>query len=116
MALPQACKESINDALSAAGTDWEETAGRVRAVGVSGQQHGLVALDGDKQVIRPAKLWCDVESAPEAAELSQLWGVTIVPAITGASCTHALAHVPGRCCCPLLPNQQVHGFPLAAAL
>lgn len=30
-----------------------------------------------------AKLWCDVESAEEAEELSRLYGVTVVPAFTG---------------------------------
>jgi xylulokinase len=41
----------------------------VSAISVAGQQHGLVVLDGDAQVVRPAKLWNDTESAPEAAEL-----------------------------------------------
>jgi len=46
---------------------------RVRAVGVSGQQHGFVPLDGEGRVIRAAKLWCDTETAPEARELSRLF-------------------------------------------
>jgi xylulokinase len=41
----------------------------VVAVSVAGQQHGMVALDADRRVIRPAKLWNDTESAPEASEL-----------------------------------------------
>jgi xylulokinase len=41
----------------------------VLAVGVSGQQHGLVVLDKDLQVIRPAKLWNDTETAPQNAEI-----------------------------------------------
>lgn len=35
------------------------------------------------QVICPAKLWCDLESAPEAQELSHLFDVTLVPSFTG---------------------------------
>ena len=31
-----------------------------------GQQHGMVVLDADRQVIRPAKLWNDTETAPDA--------------------------------------------------
>ncbi|GMH33976.1 hypothetical protein BSKO_01810 [Bryopsis sp. KO-2023] len=54
----------------------------VKAVAVSGQQHGLVPLDSDGRVIRPAKLWCDVESAKEANELSKKLGWTIVPGFT----------------------------------
>jgi xylulokinase len=41
----------------------------VAAISVAGQQHGMVALDDDRRVIRPAKLWNDTESAPEAAWL-----------------------------------------------
>jgi xylulokinase len=42
---------------------------RVEAVAVGGQQHGMVALDADRQVLRPAKLWNDTESAPDAGWL-----------------------------------------------
>lgn len=38
----------------------------VAAVSVAGQQHGMVALDEHRTVIRPAKLWNDTESAPDA--------------------------------------------------
>ena len=37
----------------------------VAAIGVSGQQHGFVALDKEGEVIRPAKLWCDTTTAAE---------------------------------------------------
>ena len=46
----------------------------VRAVGVSGQQHGLVVLDEQMRVIRPAKLWNDTETAPENAALIERLG------------------------------------------
>jgi xylulokinase len=39
------------------------------AISVAGQQHGLVVLDAAGCVLRPAKLWNDTESAPDAAEL-----------------------------------------------
>lgn len=41
----------------------------VAAVSVAGQQHGMVALDAAGEVIRPAKLWNDTESAPDAGWL-----------------------------------------------
>jgi xylulokinase len=41
----------------------------VAATSVAGQQHGMVALDEDRRVIRPAKLWNDTESAPDATRL-----------------------------------------------
>jgi xylulokinase len=43
--------------------------GRAAAVGVAGQQHGMVVLDSGGEVIRPALLWNDLRSAPAAAEL-----------------------------------------------
>jgi xylulokinase len=41
----------------------------VEAMAVAGQQHGMVALDGDGEVVRPALLWNDTRSAPDAADL-----------------------------------------------
>ncbi len=46
----------------------------IRGIGVSGQQHGLVVLDDANQVIRPAKLWNDTETAAENAELIEKCG------------------------------------------
>lgn len=42
----------------------------VSAVSVAGQQHGMVVLDDDRQVVRPALLWNDVRSAPAARALT----------------------------------------------
>ncbi|PZF58412.1 xylulokinase [Curtobacterium sp. MCBD17_013] len=56
------------DALGAAITD----AGGlddVAAIAVGGQQHGMVVLDADGRVIRPALLWNDTRSAGAAADL-----------------------------------------------
>ena len=41
----------------------------VAAVAVGGQQHGMVALDEDGRVVRPALLWNDTRSAGAAADL-----------------------------------------------
>jgi xylulokinase len=41
----------------------------VSAISVAGQQHGMVVLDADRRVVRPAKLWNDTESAPDAGWL-----------------------------------------------
>ena len=46
----------------------------VRAIGVSGQQHGMVALDADGQVIRPAKLWCDTATTKQAETITEKLG------------------------------------------
>lgn len=41
----------------------------VAAVSVAGQQHGLVLSGHDGRVLRPAKLWNDTTSAPQARDL-----------------------------------------------
>ncbi len=41
----------------------------VKAIGVGGQQHGLVTLDEDGEVVRPALLWNDTRSAQQAENL-----------------------------------------------
>lgn len=41
----------------------------VAALSIGGQQHGLVALDVDGAVLRPALLWNDTRSGPSAADL-----------------------------------------------
>ena len=47
---------------------------RAAAVGVAGQQHGMIVLDDGGQVIRPALLWNDLRSAPAAAALIREMG------------------------------------------
>src|SRR5882757_10002759 len=49
-------------------------AAEVKAIGVSGQQHGFVPLDKAGEVIRPAKLWCDTSTAPECEEITEKLG------------------------------------------
>ena len=57
---------------------------RVAAIGISGQQHGFVPLDGDGQVIRPAKLWCDTSTTAECDHLhAVLGGESAVIELTG---------------------------------
>src|SRR5215469_13380647 len=46
----------------------------VAGIGVSGQQHGFVALDGEGRVIRPAKLWCDTSTVEECNLFRQQFG------------------------------------------
>ena len=43
--------------------------GRADAIGVAAQQHGMVVVDEAGQLIRPALLWNDVRSAPQATAL-----------------------------------------------
>jgi len=47
---------------------------RADAVGVAGQQHGMIVLDSGGEVVRPALLWNDLRSAAAAAELVAEFG------------------------------------------
>ncbi|MGO1317307.1 MAG: FGGY family carbohydrate kinase, partial [Cellulomonadaceae bacterium] len=54
--------------------------GDVAALAVGGQQHGMVALDEDGRVIRPALLWNDTRSAPAASALvGELGDALVLP-------------------------------------
>ncbi len=48
--------------------------GEVKGIGAGGQMHGLVALDKDDRVIRPAILWNDGRAAREADYLNETIG------------------------------------------
>ena len=63
-----ACLTGIPELL--AGFD----AARVRAMGAGGQMHGLVALDKDDRVIRPAILWNDGRTAKQVTYLNDTVG------------------------------------------
>ena len=77
--------QAIRGALAAAGI----TGDQVRGVGLSGQMHGLVILDGEHQVIRPALIWCDQRSQPQVDWINQHLGAAKVlehtanPVLTG---------------------------------
>ncbi|MDV5149677.1 FGGY family carbohydrate kinase [Streptomyces sp. SBC-4] len=57
-------------AVRAAVRDAGVPAGSVTGIAVAGQQHGLVALGADGRPLRPALLWNDTRSAPQAAALA----------------------------------------------
>ncbi len=48
----------------------------VKAIGVSGQQHGFVPLDKKGKVIRPAKLWCDTSTTEQCRQIEEEFGGT----------------------------------------
>ena len=57
----------------------EETGkgGEIIGLSVAGQQHGLVTLDAHDQPLRPAMLWNDTRSAPQAQRLTEEWGAEV---------------------------------------
>jgi xylulokinase len=52
-------------------------------VGLSGQMHGLVVLDADDRVLRPAILWNDQRTAAECAEIEERVGLERLIELTG---------------------------------
>jgi len=77
----------------------------VSALSVSGQQHGMVCLDDDGAVVRPALLWNDTRSAAAATELvaelgAQAWadavGTVPVASITAAKLRWLAEHEPAN--------------------
>ncbi|MEM1554302.1 MAG: xylulokinase [Thermoproteota archaeon] len=65
-----AFRKTVKEVLSKTGVDPR----KIRAIGVSGQQHGFVPLDENKKVIRPAKLWNDTSTAEECNYLTEKLG------------------------------------------
>jgi xylulokinase len=73
---PELWWEAAHDVLTALG--------KVAGIGLSGQMHGLVALDSSDHVLRPALLWNDQRTAAEASEIEhRLGGLEGVVAATG---------------------------------
>lgn len=67
-AATMSCLRELNNKLG------PRRASAIRSIAVSGQQHGLVALDKRHQVLLPAKLWNDTSTAGEAAAFVQSLG------------------------------------------
>ncbi|WP_062467200.1 xylulokinase [Demequina maris] len=55
----------------------------VAAISVGGQQHGMVALSADGEVVRDALLWNDTRSAGAAADLIAEFGADVLADRTG---------------------------------
>jgi xylulokinase len=87
-----AAKETIQEVLRESGASPSD----VRGIGLSGQMHGLVALDAEDRVLRPAILWCDQRTAAECEELTRTTGaarlveITANPALTGFTASKIL--------------------------
>lgn len=110
-----AAASTIRMVLKKSGVDPAHVAG----LGLSGQMHGLVMLDRDGIVLRPAILWCDGRTAEECQEIHEKIGrerliaLTGNPALTGFTAGKILwvrRHEPEnyeRCSQILLPKDYV---------
>ncbi len=71
---PETWREATASGIRRALRQAKAAASEVKAIGVSGQQHGFVPLDAEGEVIRPAKLWCDTSTAAQCDEIMQRVG------------------------------------------
>lgn len=88
-------------------------------IGISGQMHGLVMLDGNNQIIRNSIIWCDQRTAKECEDIERLVGrerliqITANPALTGFTASKIMwvkKHEPetyAKCRHILLPKDYV---------
>ncbi|MFE5093473.1 xylulokinase [Streptomyces sp. NPDC056638] len=71
---PEAWWQALCDAVTAGLKESGVAASAVTGIAVAGQQHGLVVLDRTGRPLRPAMLWNDTRSAPQAAALTAALG------------------------------------------
>jgi xylulokinase len=88
----RACGIAVRKALANGNLRGEQIA----CVGLSGQMHGAVLLDGQNRVVRPALIWCDVRTEKQSQELTakigaeKLINLTCNPALTNFTLTKCL--------------------------
>ena len=88
----QATVQGIRAVLAQSNCDPSDIVG----IGLSGQMHGLVMLDGDGQVLRRSIIWCDGRTSEECEDITRLVGaerlmdITKSPALTGFTASKIL--------------------------
>lgn len=94
-------------------------AASIAGIGLSGQMHGLVMLDGNGSVLRRSIIWCDQRTAAECEEITarvgadRLIAITANPALTGFTASKILwvrKHEPAvyeKCRHILLPKDYI---------
>lgn len=81
----RAVRETVQAVVAGSGI----AAAQIRGVGLSGQMHGLVMLDGEGTVLRRAILWCDGRTQSQCDEVTarlgkeKLLSITANPALPG---------------------------------
>ena len=88
----KACQGAVRKLLAESNVPPAEIA----CIGLSGQMHGAVLLDGNDEVLRPALIWCDQRTAAECRYLNEIVGeqrlveLTANPALTNFTLTKLL--------------------------
>jgi xylulokinase len=118
---PHTWREATASGIRRALRQARAVAAEVKAIGVSGQQHGFVPLDKSGEVIRPAKLWCDTATAAECDEITaklggprktiRLLGNAVLPGFTASKILWLKKHEPKnfqRLATVLLPHDYLN--------
>ncbi len=80
----RATAEAVREVLAQPGV----SADSIACIGFSGQMHGAVLLDKDREVLRPALIWCDQRTHPQCRAITEKVGparlieLTSNPALT----------------------------------
>lgn len=111
----EAVRAGVSQVLSKTGLQ----SGEIRGVGLTGQMHGLVMLDKNGEVLRPAILWCDQRTAEECEKINETVGaaryleIAANPPLTGFTLPKILwvrKHEPevyARCAHMMLPKDYI---------
>lgn len=81
----RATAETIADIIKKSGVNPSD----IKGLGLSGQMHGMVLLNKEGQVLRPAIIWCDQRTQAECDQITEIIGkerlieITANPALTG---------------------------------
>ncbi len=78
------CIKATQQVIAKAGIDPSQ----ILAIGISYQMHGLVLVDKNQQVLRPAIIWCDSRAVPIGEHAFETLGA--------AYCTGSLLNSPGN--------------------
>jgi xylulokinase len=71
---PQTWSDAVDTCITACVKELGAQAKNIVGIGVSGQQHGLVALDAADKPVRPAKLWCDTSTQAQCQQIAHEFG------------------------------------------
>lgn len=80
---PQMWLEGVNAVLKGIVANPEVKVSQIAGLALSGQMHGLVSVDKNKRVLRPAILWCDLRNTKQCQRLNNEFGERELIEITG---------------------------------
>ena len=85
LSIPQPgwAEQDPEDWVRASAATFERLGAGSERIGLTGQMHGLVVLDADRRVLRPAILWNDQRTEAECVEIEERIGLARLIELTG---------------------------------